>query len=87
MASTSEGVTFSNNIEALTGFFTASGADYTVASTAPNALVQRNAATTDNNRSSVWYASNSGGFAGVHQSTYGAMLKSNNFLRGRGQCL
>lgn len=81
-ASTAEGVTFSNNVEALTGFTTTSGAAYTVASSAPNALVQRNTATTNNNQSSVWYASNSTGFAGVHQSTYGAMLKSNNFYAG-----
>ena len=80
--STDGGTTFSNNVSALTGFTTTGGNRYTVASTAPNALVQRNTSTADNNQSSVWYASNATGFAGVHQNTFGAMLKSNNFYEG-----
>lgn len=73
---------FSNNVAALSGFSTTGGSAYTVANSAPYALVQRNAAATNNPQSSVWYASNTGGFAGVHQDTYGAMLKSNNFYEG-----
>ena len=79
--SQSEGLTFDNNIEAVTAFSGDAGGSYTVMSTAPNALVQRNG-TPD--QSSVWYVINGGGpdYSGVHQDTYGAMLKSNNIFEG-----
>lgn len=80
--STDGGVTFSNNVSKLTGFSTTAGNAYTVASALQNAFVQRDTSTANANQSSVWYASNSTGFAGVHQGTYGDMLKSNNFYQG-----
>ena len=78
---TSEGVTFDNNIEAVTDFSTSAGNGYTVISSAPNALVQRNGTPA---QSSVWYVIDSGGtnYAGVHQDSYGPLLKSNNLLEG-----
>ncbi len=78
---TSEGLTYDNNIEAVTDFSSSAGNSYTVISSAPNALVQRNGTPP---QSSVWYVIDSGGtnYAGVHQDSYGPLLKSNNLLEG-----
>ena len=78
---TSEGFTYDNNIEAVTDFSTSVGNGYTVISSAPNALVQRNGTP---NQSSVWYVIDGAGpaYSGVHQDSYGPLLKSNNLFEG-----
>ncbi len=79
--STSEGFTYDNTVEAVTDFSTSNGNGYTVISSAPNALVQRNGTPA---QSSVWYVIDGAGpnYSGVHQDSYGPLLKSNNLLEG-----
>ncbi len=72
-------LTFENASSALNSFITSTDT-YTVSGTADNALVQRNGTPY---QSSVWYDDGTGSdLRGVHQDTYGAMLKSNNFYEG-----
>ncbi len=78
---TSEGFTYDNDVEAVTDFSTDAGNGYTVLSSAPNALVQRNGTPA---QSSVWYVIDGTGpnYSGVHQDSYGPLLKSNNLFEG-----
>ena len=79
--SSSEGYTFENGQRALTSF-TTSTSTYQVVSSADNVFVRRNAV--NNNQSSLWYTSSGVGtnLSGIHQSSYGPLLTSNNIFVG-----
>ena len=79
--SSSEGYTFGNAQQAVSTFTTPSST-YGIASQANNVFVRRNAV--NNNQSSVWYTSSGTGtnLSGIHQSSYGQLLSSNNIFMG-----
>lgn len=79
--SSAEGYTFEGGQRAVTTLTTPSST-YGISSQADNVFVRRNA--TNSNQSSVWYTSSGTGtnLSGVHDSTYGQLLTSNNIFAG-----
>ena len=79
--SASEGYTFGNGQQAVSSFTTPSST-YGIASQADNVFVRRNSV--NNSQSSVWYTSSGTGtnLSGIHQSSYGPLLSSNNIFTG-----
>lgn len=79
--SSSEGYTYENGRQSVNSFSTATNS-YAAGTTADNVFVRRN--TVNANQSSVWYISSGVGtnLSGVHQNSYGAMLKSNDLFGG-----
>ena len=76
-----EGYTFEGAQRSVTTF-TTSSATYGVASQADHIFVRRNAV--NSTQSSVWYTSSGTGtnLSGIHDSTYGQLLTSNNIFAG-----
>ncbi|MDQ6622862.1 MAG: hypothetical protein M3Y86_05185, partial [Verrucomicrobiota bacterium] len=79
--SNSEGYTYENSQQTLTGFSTATS-NYAISSGADNVFVRRNNTTA--NQSSNWYTSSGVGtnLSGTHEDSYTQMLRSNNVLSG-----